>query len=124
MCFGSQERSQRVGISIDFLPQSFQLLFGLVVNVQQDDMCIPCNAVCLPFLPISRRNGIERQLFFHIIRLFHLSLADEQPDFEYQFCMYPFGDVFNNFSECYFSPYIAESAVCGNWNIFHLFLVV
>ena len=121
--FWSEERSQRVGIFINFLSQLFQLLFGLVVNVQQGDMCIACYAVGLPFLLVSCRDGVEWQLFLHIVRLFRLSLADEHSDFEYELCMQPFCDVLHCFSESNFSPYITESAVCGNRNIFHLFLV-
>ena len=117
--FWSEERGERVWISVDFLSQFFQLSFRQVVNVQQYDPGIPCHAVRLPLLPVCCRDGVERQLLLHIVRLFGLSLADEHPDFEYEPCMQPFCDVFYYFPESNFSPYITETAVCGNRNILH-----
>ena len=122
MCLWSEETAQRVRILVDFLPQVFQLLFGLVVNVQQDNVRVPCDTVSLSFFAVSCRDGVEWQLLLHIVCLFRLSLADEQPYFEYKFCVYSLCDVFNYFSQGYLSPNVAESAVCGNRNIFHFFV--
>ena len=115
----SEETAQCIGIFIYFLPQLFQFLPGLVVDVQYNGMGVPCNAVCLPFLPVPCRYGIEWQLLLHMVRLLYLSLADEQPDFEYELCMQSFCNVLNHFAESNFSPDVAESAVSGNRNIFH-----